>query len=238
MRLAIVERIACDDDRHVRRDDGADGRREDRTVGGEDEARTQQVDDLAQFSEIMRDGRIGRRDRRVGDADVDGREPQERVFDVVAGEDEQRPVGPQSGIEQSLPETFDRRENLRVGEAAPGARGVALREVGARRCVGGPMDEALGQARGIGRQRRRLSHVDDAVFGAHDIDRPVVGPRGPQRIIRARDSADRQIRHCLPLAAAEASAAPSTLSTRSVDGGLLLTARVDTPAGYCPLGNK
>ena len=69
-------------------------------VGREDQAGREQVDDVAQLAEVARDQRIGRRDRRVGDADIDGGEAEQRVLEVVAGEDRDRPLGREVAREQ------------------------------------------------------------------------------------------------------------------------------------------
>ena len=53
---------------------------------------------------VARQQRVGRRERRVQDARVHGRQRQQRVLEAVAGQDDDRPVGRQPAIDQRLRE--------------------------------------------------------------------------------------------------------------------------------------
>ena len=92
-RLAVRRRIAGHHQFDVVRHRRRDGARERPAVIGEHHAGRQQVDDGAQFAEVARQQRIGRRDRRIGNADAHRRQRQQRVLDVVAGNDGDRPLG-------------------------------------------------------------------------------------------------------------------------------------------------
>ena len=70
-----------------------DRARERCAVGGEDEAGRENVDDGFEFAEILRQQRIGHRDRRIGNADMHGGKAEKRMFDVVAGENGDRAIG-------------------------------------------------------------------------------------------------------------------------------------------------
>ncbi len=70
-----------------------DGAREGRAIGREDEAGREQCEYVFELPEVAGDQRIGRRDRRVGDADIHRSEPEQRVLEVVAGEDHDGALG-------------------------------------------------------------------------------------------------------------------------------------------------
>ena len=86
-------------------------------VGGEDEPGGEQIDDVAQLAEIGRDQRIGRRDRRIGDADVIRRQAQQRVFEIVAREDNDRTFGRETARQQRGADAADFLQRLRIGDA-------------------------------------------------------------------------------------------------------------------------
>ena len=86
-------RIGGDHDLDVGRHGGVDGARERLAVGGEHQARRQDLDDRLELAEVARHQRVGHRDRRIGHADHHRGEPEQRVLDVVAGQDRDRPLG-------------------------------------------------------------------------------------------------------------------------------------------------
>ncbi len=98
--LPVAQRIARHHQFDVVRHGGVDRARERPAVIGEHHAGREQVDDRAQFAEVARQQRIGRRDRRIGNADAHRRERQQRVLDVVAGDDGDRPLGRQPAPQQ------------------------------------------------------------------------------------------------------------------------------------------
>ena len=127
-------RIGGDDDLDVARHRGLDGAGERLAVGGEHEARRQDFDDRFQLAEVARHQRVGHRDRRVGNAGHHRGEAEQRVLEVVAGQDRDRPLGRQRPLQQRLRDGAHLRQRLRVGEraprrrparAAPGTRGRA-----------------------------------------------------------------------------------------------------------------
>ena len=59
---------------------------------------------------------------------MDRRQAEERVLDVVAGEDHDRPLGREIAREQRGADAPDPFEGLAVGDRAPAAGGVALRQ--------------------------------------------------------------------------------------------------------------
>ena len=110
-RLGIGLRVTSSSS--VRRHHRLDGAAVGLAVGREHEARREQVDDEAQLAEVARDQRIGGRDRRVGDADIDGGKPEQRVLEVVAGEDRDRPLGRKLAREQRGADAAHLLEGLR-----------------------------------------------------------------------------------------------------------------------------
>ena len=62
--------------------------------------------------------RVGRRDRRVGHADVHRRQREQRVLDAVAREDDDRPLVRQLAIEQRLRDAPHTRQRVGVGQRA------------------------------------------------------------------------------------------------------------------------
>ena len=50
-----------------------------------------------------------------------GCEPEQGVFDVVSGQDQQRPIGRQAKSQQGLTQSPDRVERLLIGDPAPRA---------------------------------------------------------------------------------------------------------------------
>ncbi len=68
-----------------------------------------------------RDKRIGDRNRRIGNADMHGGEAEQRVLDVVAGQDRDRPLGREIALEQRRRDRAHRRQRLRIAQRAPAA---------------------------------------------------------------------------------------------------------------------
>ncbi len=114
----------------------------------------EQVDDHAQLAEVARHQRIGRRDRREGNADIGRRQRQQRMLDAVAGEDHDRPLGREPAPQQRRADALHRVEHLRVGELAPGVVRPALGEEHAVRRLVAPTSPA---ARSAWRDSRRAA---------------------------------------------------------------------------------
>ncbi len=169
-RRPVGKRVAGDDELHAGRHHGLDRAAIGLSVGGEDEARREQVEDVSELAEIVRDQRIGRRDRRVGNADIHGGKADERVLDIVAGEDRDRPLGREIAREQGCADAADGGQRLAVTDPAPAAGRVALGEVGALRGPRGPIVEPLGQLLRVGRKRVRRLEVERPVRPALDDD--------------------------------------------------------------------
>ena len=70
-------------------------------VRDEHQAGRQCRDDGLEFLEILRDQRIGRRDWRIGNADVHGRKTEQRVLQIVAGQNRNRALRRKVAREQS-----------------------------------------------------------------------------------------------------------------------------------------
>ena len=94
-RRAAFERAFGQHHRHVRRHRGLDRLR----VGGragEHQARRGRGEDVAQLAVVLRDQRVGRRDRHVGHAGPQRAQRQREVLEVVVGQDRPpaaRPTG-------------------------------------------------------------------------------------------------------------------------------------------------
>src|SRR5207247_6155978 len=97
----------------------------------------------------------------------------ERMFDVVAREDHERPLGGEIASPQRCANAADLIERVAVAELAPAGSGT-LREKGARRSGGRPVFQALGQLRGVGGKHMRRSQEDCAVASAlgNNVTRP------------------------------------------------------------------
>ncbi len=185
-RLPIAQRIARYHQFDIRRDGSVDRAREGPAVIGEHHPGREQFDDRAQFAEIGRQQRIGRRDRRIGNADTHRRQRQQRVLDIVAGDDGDRPLRRQPAPQQRRADAPRRRQHLRIAERAPAAFRVALRQ---KHAVGrglGPMFERLAQRGVIGRQHLRGADMDDAARLALQHGIECAQPHRPQRRRRAQ----------------------------------------------------
>ena len=151
-RAPVRRRIGGDDDLDIARHGCGDGAREGGAVGGEDQARRENADDGFELAEILRHQRIGHRDRRVRNADMHGGKAEQRVLDIVAGENGDRPLGRKIALQQRRGDGANRRERLRVSQRAPAAGGVALRQEHALGRGLRPMHQPLGEVfRGYGR---------------------------------------------------------------------------------------
>ena len=175
------DRIAGDDHfdpgRHHRLDGAAVGV----AVGREHEAGREQVDDVPELAEVARDQRIGGRDRRVGDADIHGGKTEQRMLEIVAGEDRHRPLGRKIAREQRRADAAHLVERLAIADRAPFPRRVALRHERPLGRRNRPVFEPLGQLRRIGGERVGRLQQDGAVRPA--VDHHVAGtePDRPQR---------------------------------------------------------
>jgi hypothetical protein len=107
---------------------------------------------MPQLAEVGRDQRIGRRNRRIGNADIVRREAEQRVLEVVSGENDDRTLGGQIAREQRGADAPYSFEGLRVSRGAP-ALARALRHEYAIGRDTGPMHQAIGQLVGICGQR-------------------------------------------------------------------------------------
>ena len=166
---AACKWVAGDDDLDLARHDRLDGAAVGLAVGGEDEPRGEQLDDRPQLAEILRDERVGRRDRRIGDADIHGGEADERMLDVVARQDHDRPLRRKVAPQQRRADAADLLQGLGIGELAPAAAGIPLRQEDPFGRGRGPVVEPLGQLRRVGRERVGRFEVDGAVRPAlHD----------------------------------------------------------------------
>ena len=95
--------------------------------------------------------RIGQRDRRIGNAHMHGGEAEQRMLDVVAGENRDRPLGRQPALRAARTRAPHRREGRPLGECAR-RPGLALREEDGARRRPGPCSAARSSLR-VGRQR-------------------------------------------------------------------------------------
>jgi len=179
--LAVAERIAGDHKFDVVRHGRVKRARKRRAVIGEYQARRQQFDDHAQFAEVARQQRIGRRDRRIGHADIHRRQRQQRVLDTVAGNDDDGPFRGQSTPQQRRADPPHILQHLRITELAPAAVGVALRQEHAIWRRFRPMLQWFGERAMIGRQHLGGAHMDDAIGLAFEHDIGHAQPHRPQR---------------------------------------------------------
>ena len=125
-------------------------------------------DDVAQLGVVLRQQRIGRRHRRVRNADPHRRQRQAEVVEVVVGQDGDRPLDRQRPLDQRLPDALHPRQHLRVADANPGPVGAALGDEGAVRRLARPVFEPVRQARRVRLQRFRRTQHEAAVGLALD----------------------------------------------------------------------
>jgi hypothetical protein len=74
---------------------------------------------VAQLAVVLRNQRIGRRDRRERHAGQQRAEREQQVFDVIVGQDHDRPLGRESEVEQSLRDRARALQRLGVAHPAP-----------------------------------------------------------------------------------------------------------------------
>ena len=92
-----------------------------RGVVGEDEARRQQLHQIAELAVVPRHQRIGRRYRTEGNAGIERAERDQCVIDRVAGENDDRPVGRKPARQQRGRDVPRRRQQFRIGDLPPAA---------------------------------------------------------------------------------------------------------------------
>ena len=97
-------RVGRDHDLGVRRYRRGDSGTKRLAISGEHQTGIQQRDDMTQLFKVFRHQRIGHRDRRVGNAHVHGSEAEQRVLEIVAGENDQRALRRELAVEQRLRE--------------------------------------------------------------------------------------------------------------------------------------
>ena len=174
-------RVCGDHDFHGGRHRGGDGAGECRAVRGKDEARRQNVDDRGELLEVLRHQRIGNGDRRIGNADMHGGKAEQRVLDVVAGQDRDRAIWRQIAFEQCRRDGAHCGECRRIAQSPPAAGGVALRQEDPLGRGLRPMGETLGERVRVRRQRLWRAHQDRAVTAALDRHAGRAEPDRPQR---------------------------------------------------------
>ena len=137
-------------------------------VVGEDEARRQQLHQKAELAVVPRHQRIGRRYRAERNAGIERAERDQRVVDRIAGEDDDRLFGREPARQQRRGDVPGRGQQLRVGDLAPAAAGVALGHEDAIGLGLGPMMQAIGEADRIVAEPRLRPEIDGAVVAALD----------------------------------------------------------------------
>jgi hypothetical protein len=110
-----------------------------RRAAREHQARRQQADDVLELAVVLRDQRVGRRDRRIGHAGEHRAEGEQEVLDVVVGEDDDRPLDRDRMAEQPLGDRAGGAERLGVADLAPVA---ALHPLGDEVRSGAPRPSA------------------------------------------------------------------------------------------------
>jgi hypothetical protein len=130
---------------------------------------------------VLRQQRIGGRDRHRRDPHVQGRELQQAVVDAVVGEQRHRTVGAEAALQQGAGDPLDEVEGGTVRDAAPAAPlfgTLALGEEGALRRGASPVAQELAET-----ARKRPQLVPRAQHQAAAGERPgLEGDRGePER---------------------------------------------------------
>jgi hypothetical protein len=137
---------------HVGADHGADRAAITRAIGGEHQARRHRLEHVAQFGEVGADQRVRGRGRHIGHTGHQAAQRQQRVLQVVFGQDDHRPFGTQSPVDQPLRDGARAGPGFAVSHMAPVA-GAAVGPLHAPRHEGalgrgiGPVLQAVGQAR-------------------------------------------------------------------------------------------
>ena len=159
--FAITQWIARDHQLDFVRQSCVNRARERPAVIGKYQSGREPFDHRPQFSEVARHQRIGRRYRRIRNADIHRRQSEQRMLDVVAGQHDQWPFGRQTATQHRRANSFHVGKDLRVSELAPFALRVALREEDAIRRDLRPMLERLAQLVVIAFKCSRCPDMDD-----------------------------------------------------------------------------
>ena len=157
---------------------------EGRGIGDIDEAGLEQLGNVLELGVVLALQRIGDGDRRDRYARGVAGEREEGVVDAVAGEDHHGTLGREPALDQALGERVDELPRRLVGELAPTAAGVALRQEQARRIALDRRAKKARQARIVRGERHARAHA-----------RAAVG-RGLADDVRARER-ERPKRRCL-----------------------------------------
>ena len=128
-------------------------------IGGKHQPRLQQHADVLQLGVVLGHQRIGRRHRAIGHAEIQGRAGQLQVFQIVAGENQQRPLDRQIEIQQALGDAAHAPEHLGIADPLPLAIGAAPGDKGLLGTLLGPAQQALEQALRISLQRLQRLHI-------------------------------------------------------------------------------
>ena len=168
-------RIGGDHDLDAGRHGRSDGARECDAVGGEHQPRRENVDDGFELAEILRHQRIGHRNRRIRNADMHRREAEQRMLDVVAGQDRDRTLGRQAALAAAPPRSRALPRALAHRSACASRRRVALGEENAIGRGVGPMHQPLGEL-----------FADSAGSGCGERSRMAPSPRARPRRRAAR----------------------------------------------------
>ena len=115
------------------------------SAGGEDKAGSDQVEDVAKFGEVRGKERVASRDGRERDACVHGSEAEERVFEIVAGENREGAIRGEAAVQESLRDVARQSACFGVADATPCAGLVALGIQSSIRGVLSPVVEAVGE---------------------------------------------------------------------------------------------
>ena len=158
-------------------------------VVGEDDAWAHRGHNLAQLGEVARDQRVRGGDGRGGDRCVHRGELDERVVNAVFEQENDGAIGRRAEVEQPLRDRADGRKRLRVRDAAPPARRVALGEERARRSFPGPPLEPVAhpareRSEGLRRPEDEAAPLSGAQRDDGRCEAHVRGPRnrrGPSR---------------------------------------------------------
>jgi hypothetical protein len=127
---AVGRRCAGDEFRSLEVD-RLQGRGVARRIVEEDELRLDEFDDETQLAEILAQPRIGRRDRRHGNADLHRGQHQHRVVDAVLGQHQDRAFRREVAVEKRLRRALHAPPGFAVGDPLPilaGRRAGALGE--------------------------------------------------------------------------------------------------------------
>ena len=162
-RTAARDRMTRHHDFDVRRGDALDGPRIGVAIGGKHQAGSDQIEYVSQLRQVGGDQRVGRRDRRVRNADVVRGEAEQGVLDIVAGQNDDRTLGGKLAADQRFPDASHAVERLGIGEAAPTASSFALREQDPIRRARRPIFEPFRQLLRIAGERFRRSQPNRAV---------------------------------------------------------------------------